>query len=163
MTILHYDHFNNATCRKLFLYIFFLVVVVCLFFVFFFVVVFYILPMQHVEMYFFFSIFLHLALFHTILWKNTISDNTLFEIFMKIIYFFHIFADSDTCNFTLTEWFELPFYSVLPDAHANPRNIWVGPPGGYRESLWNALLVCRRFQRSKVHLVHQVQMDLDDL
>ena len=46
----------------------------------------------------------------------------------------------------------------FPDAHANPRNIWVGPPGGYRESLWNALLVWRRFQQSKVHLVHQVQM-----
>ena len=112
---------------------------------------------------FFFYKFLHLALCHTLLWKNTISGNTLFENFMKIIYLFFTFLPiqihvlSDLSNSIRSE--NNTLLLSFPDAHANPRSIWVGPPGGYRESLWNALLLCRRFQQSKVHLVHQVQMD----
>ena len=106
LTILHYDHFSNAKCRKLFLYIFF-------FFFFFFL---YFANATCRNAFLFYKC-LHLALCHNLLWKNTISDNTLFEIFMKIIYLFSHF-----CRFRYMYWViwvtrsalkTVPFYSVF--------------------------------------------------
>ena len=71
-------------------------------------------------MHFFFYKFLHLALCHTLLWKYTISGNTLFEIFMKIIYLFtflpiQIHVLSDLSNSIRSE--NNTLLLSFPDAH----------------------------------------------
>ena len=72
--------------------------------------------------------------------KTSFQTTPFFEIVMKIIYPFPaFFVDSDT---------------------------WMGLPlgvAGYRESLWNVLLMCRRFQQSKVHLVIKCRCIWDNL
>ena len=155
LTILHYDHSSNAKCRKLFLYI-------CFFFFFFFFFLHF--ANATCRNAFYFYKFLHLALCHILLWKkqhhfrqhliwNFHENRIPFYTFLPI----QIYVLSDLSNSIRSE--NNTLLLSFPDAHANPRNIWVGPPGGYRETLWNALLLCRQFQQSKVHLVHQVQMD----
>ena len=151
LTNLHYDHFSNAKCRTLFLYI-------CFCFV-----VFYILRTQHVEMHFLLHIFTSGVVSYPTVKKTPFQTTPYLKFSCKSYTFFshflpiqiHVLSDLSISICSENNTLLLSF----PDAHANPRNIWVGPLGGYRESLWNALLVCRRFQQSKVHLVHQVQLD----
>ena len=105
------DHFN-AKCRKWFLYIY-MYIYICFFFFFFFViVVFYILPTQHVEMYFFFYIFTSCVV--PTVRKHHFRQHHIWNFHENHIPFFAFFTDSDT---------------------------WVGLTGEYRESLWNVPLM----------------------
>ena len=119
LTILHYDHFSNTKCRKLFLYI-------CIFFFFFF----FFLDFANATCRnaFFSTNFYILRCVTPYCEKNTISDNTLFEISMKIIYLFSHFCRfieihvlSDLSNSIRSE--NNTLLLGFPDAHANPRNI----------------------------------------
>ena len=134
LTILHYNHFSNAKCRKLFLYI-------CIFFFFFFLH----FANATCRNAFFFYKFLHLALCHTLLWKNTISEH-IWNFHENHIPFFtflpiQIHVLSDLSNSIRSE--NNTLLLSFPDAHANPRNIWVGPPGDtenhYETRFWCAV------------------------
>ena len=119
LTILHYDHFNNAKCRKLFLYFFFF-------------------------LHFFLQIFTSCVVSYPTVKKHHFR-HTLFEIFMKIIYPFFTFLPiqihvlSGLCNSIRSE--NNTLLLSFPDAHANPRNM--GPPrdteNHYETRLWCAV------------------------
>ena len=89
---------------------------------------------SHVEMFFFFFFFFFFFLhFYILRWNIPTVRKHYFRKHLisnfhenRILIFACLFADSDT---------------------------WVGLHRGYRESLWNAPLMCRRFQQSKVNLV----------
>ena len=121
LTILHYDHFSNAKCRKLFLYI-------CFCFIFF--------------IYIFF-LFLHFA--------NATCRNAFFSTNFYILPC--VIPYCKKTPFQTTPYLKFSWKSIrsenntlllsFPDAHANPRNIWVGPLGDtenhYETRFWCAV------------------------
>ena len=142
LTILHYDHL----CRYFFFFFFF----------------FTFCQRNMSKCIFFLQIFTSCVVSYPTVKKHHFRQHLIWKFHENQIPFFtflpiQIYVLSDLSNSIRSE--NNTLLLSFPDAHANPRSIWVGPPGGYRESLWNALLLCRQFQQSKVHLVHQVQMD----
>ena len=100
---------------------------------------------QHVEMHFFY-IFTSCVVSYPTVKKYHFRKHLIWDFHENHIPFSHF------CRFRYMYWViwvtrsalnTVPFYSSFSDAHANPRNIWVGPPGDtenhYETRFWWAV------------------------
>ena len=165
LTILHYGHFSNAKCRKLFLYFFapYIYIYIYIYIYFFFFFFFFFLHFANAtcrNSFFFYNFYILRGVIPYC--EKTPFQTTLFEIFMKIIYLFSHF-----CRFRYMYWViwvtrsalkTIPFYSVFwTHMQTQETSEWVRL--GDTENHYETRFWCAVDFNTKVHLVHQVQLD----